>query len=105
MAKGQLDIELLGTSFAIQANESVEYLDSIYEYYKDMVKKVEETVGNQDPLKVAIISGILITDELKKERIRIAQMPTDERDKIEITMSTKRIIDKIDDIINNEDLD
>ena len=67
MSKGQLNIDVLGTSFAIQANETDEYLNQIYNHYLNVLDQVRQTSKVSDPLKLAILTGILVTDELYKE--------------------------------------
>jgi len=70
MAKGNLQIDLLGTSFAIQADEKPEYLNALYTHYKKTVTQIETTSSLNDSLKVAIIAGILLADELYKEKMK-----------------------------------
>lgn len=109
MDSGRLDINLLGTSFSIQANESDEYLKSIYSYFVDCVSQVESTVGqNLEPIKVAIVAGILLSDELKKERLFIQQLNADEQENYQIAARTKKLIEKLDNVENifkDENLD
>ncbi|MEL3908769.1 MAG: cell division protein ZapA [Treponemataceae bacterium] len=109
MDSGRLDINLLGTSFSIQANESDEYLKSIYSYFVDCVSQVESTVGqNLEPIKVAIVAGILLSDELKKERLFIQQLNADEQENYQIVARTKKLIEKLDNVENifkDENLD
>ena len=68
---GNLQIDILGTSFALQANEEDEYLNKIYEYYKSIVRQVDNDPKLKDPLKKAIISGIMICDELCKSKQKL----------------------------------
>jgi cell division protein ZapA (FtsZ GTPase activity inhibitor) len=70
MTKGCLQIDLLGASFAIQADEKPEYLNALYSHYKKTVNQIESTSGLGEPLKVAIIAGILLADELYKEKMK-----------------------------------
>ncbi len=70
MAKGSLQIDLLGASFAIQADEKPEYLQAIYDYYKKTINHIERTAGIKEPVKAAIMAGILISDELFKEKLK-----------------------------------
>ena len=58
MSKGQLNIDVLGTSFAIQANETDEYLSRIYNHYLNVLDQVKQTSKVSDPLKLAILTGI-----------------------------------------------
>jgi cell division protein ZapA (FtsZ GTPase activity inhibitor) len=75
MAKGNLQIDLLGTSFAIQADEKPEYLQALYSHYKKTVQQIESSSTIEDSLKIAIIAGILISDELYKEKMRQSNTP------------------------------
>ena len=70
MAKGNLQIDLLGASFAIQADEKPEYLEAIYSHYKRTVSRVEASAKLADPLKIAILAGILAADEYFKEKMK-----------------------------------
>jgi cell division protein ZapA len=57
-------IELLGTSFQIQSDESPEYIETILNHYRERVAEIEATVATADPLKKAILAALLVTDEL-----------------------------------------
>lgn len=99
MAKGCLQIDLLGTSFAIQADEKPEYLNALYNHYKKTITQIESTSGLSEPLKVAIIAGILLADELYKEKLKRSDTPSSidlaEAEKIALGM-----ISRIDQVIN-----
>lgn len=97
MAKGNLQIDLLGTSFAIQADEKNEYLNVLYNHIKKTISRVEATSGLEDPLKVAIITGILLSDELYKERMKrsdVGNLDLSEAEKLTLEM-----ISRIDQVI------
>jgi cell division protein ZapA len=66
-----LQIDTLGTSFVMQANEDEEYLNKLMDYYKKVVNQVEFDSKLKDPLKTAIIAGILICDELCKTKQKL----------------------------------
>ncbi len=68
--EGVLQIDVLGTSFALQTDETSQYLDVLYNHFRIMLKHVENVTGSTDSLKTAIVAGILITDELFKERMK-----------------------------------
>lgn len=67
---------MLGTSFAIQADENPEYLNALYTHYKKTISQIEATSGLSEPLKVAIIAGILLADELYKEKMKRSEQPS-----------------------------
>lgn len=106
MSKGQLNIDVLGTSFAIQADESSEYLNQIYNHYTTVIEQVKQNSFVTDPLRLAIIAGILVTDEFYKEQAKpIAKdreyIPAD-CDTSEIEESAKRMMEKIDTVLNEQ---
>ena len=67
---GALQIDLLGTSFAIQANEDDAYLKRLLNYYKRITDEIERNGNLKTPLQVSILSGIMLCDELYKEKSR-----------------------------------
>jgi cell division protein ZapA (FtsZ GTPase activity inhibitor) len=94
---GQLKIDVLGTSFTIQADENPIYLKSVLSYLQRKVNSVQSTVPVEDPLKIAILAGFELVDELFKERRRSgATMPSPDLDELEEI--TVRLIDKLNKI-------
>ena len=65
---GKLRIDVLGTAFTIQANEDNEYLEKLLGYYNRIIKDVQAIDSVKTPLQVAILSGIMLCDELYKEK-------------------------------------
>lgn len=97
--KGCLQIDMLGTSFTIQTDENSDYLHSLYTHYKNTVTQVEKNSGIADPLKLAIIAGILVSDELGKEKLRRQGQP-EQPDLAEAEKLTMRMISRIDQVID-----
>jgi cell division protein ZapA (FtsZ GTPase activity inhibitor) len=73
MAKTDLRIETLGTSFTIAADEDPAYLMDLLDRYRGMVEKTRQSTGLKDPLKTAILTGFLLCDELQKARKKEAE--------------------------------
>lgn len=65
---GKLQINLLDTSFTIQANEDEEYLNKLLGYYSRIVKDVSQIESVKTPLQTSILAGIMLCDELYKEK-------------------------------------
>ena len=65
---GLLQINVLGSSFAIQAKEDDEYLKKLLSYYKQIIAEIEKSDNLNDPKQTAILAGILLCDELYKEK-------------------------------------
>ena len=98
---GNLQIDLLGTSFSIQANESPDYLEKLLDSYTKVVNQVDKEAKIKDPLKVAIISGIMICDELckEKQKLQFTNQTINKQDLVEAEEIALRIIENIDKVI------
>lgn len=100
MAVETIRVELLGASFAIQTDESREYVESILAYLGTKFDKVGSSSRIDDPLKTAILAGVYLVDELFRERIEnsvSAGLAGNDRD--EISAVTERLIARIDDTL------
>ena len=71
---GILNIDILNTSFSIEAKEDDSYLQGLLEYYSKVVKEVRLMSPNTDEKKVAILAGIMICDELFKDRTKADEL-------------------------------
>lgn len=71
---GKLKIDLLGTSFSVSAKEDSEYLNRLLDYYRQITQTFEETGKIKDPLKISILSGIALVDELYSEKQKNAKL-------------------------------
>jgi cell division protein ZapA (FtsZ GTPase activity inhibitor) len=68
MPQSDLRISILGTSFSISANEDSAYLEELLNYFRQAINNTQKSTGLEDPLKIAILTGFLLCDELKKLR-------------------------------------
>lgn len=96
-----VQIDTLGISFTIQSNEDEAYLEKLINYYKRMVKQVETDSGLKDALKVSIISGIMLCDELCKERqkLQYTNQTINKQDLVEAEKITLKMIENINKVI------
>jgi cell division protein ZapA (FtsZ GTPase activity inhibitor) len=94
-------VELLGASFAIQTDESKEYVESLLAYLGSKIETVRSSSKVDDPLKVALLAGIYLVDELYRERLDASAADThkvtDERQDVDIAAVADRLIARIDD--------
>ena len=98
---GTLQIDILGTSFAIQAKEDSAYLENLLAYYKQVSQKIEKDTGLTDPIKQAILTGIMLCDELYKEKKKNSEFlgkPTND-DLFEAEKITLDMIEKISTVL------
>jgi cell division protein ZapA len=98
---GTLQLNILGTSFAIQAKEDSVYLQTLLDYYEDMVDQVSDTAKLKDSLKTAILAGIMITDELMKERKKNQNnlIKENQKELFEAEKLTLKMIETIDKVL------
>ena len=99
---GTLQIDVLGKSFAIKANEDSEYLNKLLGYYKRIVTEIEKTGSMSDPLQISILAGITLCDDLYKEKGRNAkfQNALEKNDAdIQADKITRELIAKIDEAL------
>ena len=99
-----IQINILGTSFALKAEEDLPYLEKIREYYKNVCDEIQKNDGIQDQKQTAVLAGILIADELFKEKQKSLesreaarqQEEFDPLEDLEADRLTKNMIEKID---------
>jgi cell division protein ZapA (FtsZ GTPase activity inhibitor) len=92
---GTLQINTLGTSFEIQAKEDDAYLKNLLSYFNQVSNQIEASTELRDPLKIAILSGIMICDELYKEKKKNAENIDKKEDLFEAERLTLQMIEKI----------
>ena len=92
---GTLQINTLGTSFEITAKEDDAYLKNLLSYFNQVSSQIEATTELKDTVKIAILSGIMICDELYKEKKKNADNIDKKEDLFEAERLTLQMIEKI----------
>ena len=93
MEKSSLHFKLLGTSFTIAADEDSLYLESLLSKYKNILENTKDATGVDDPLKLAILTGFLLCDEIEKMKHQ------NNREDQEAEQRTLNMIARIDEVI------
>lgn len=88
-------INLLGSSFTLKVDEEPEYFKRIITHIEKLFSDVEIDMNIKDPLRIALLSCILLSDDLLKERDKASQGPY-LKDADEIELITRKIISSID---------
>ena len=99
MEKRQLRIEVLGTSFVIQSDESAEHLNRLAAYVKTKIEEVKERYKFADPLTVSLLATLNIADELFKARDGRAPVPEPSFPAQEIEGVALRILNSMDEAL------
>jgi cell division protein ZapA (FtsZ GTPase activity inhibitor) len=93
MEKRQLRIEVLGTSFTIQSDESAEHMARLSSYVKSKIEEVKGRYTFADPLTIAVLAALNIADDMFKSREGKEPLGTGE----EISNVAERLLNRIDD--------
>ena len=65
---GQIQVNILGTSFKLQADEDTQVLTKLLDYYEKIVNKVSQVDSAKNNLQISIVAGLLLCEELFKEK-------------------------------------
>ena len=87
-------IELLGASFTLQSDEDPDYVADLVDFFRTKIDEIRTSVSTRDPLKLAILSALLVTDELFKERS--SKHVQTERDGEEMRRIAQELIAQLD---------
>ena len=102
MDKRQLRIDVLGSSFVIQSEESPEHLSHLSSFVKDRIEEVKNRYTFADPLTVAVLAALNIADDLFKARGG-REPPLSPAQSTEIENVTVRLISRIDEELRRDD--
>ena len=95
MEDNKLKIDVLGTSFVIKSNENRKYLESIVSFYKLKINEARTTLPTNDPLKLSILTGLNIVDELFKQKKNNPSM----NEYTEIKKITERMLNNLNEVL------
>lgn len=96
---GKLKIDVLGTSFSAQASEDDEYLKKLLSYYREITNTISSSTKLEDPLKISILAGITLVDELYKEKQKSIALSMDSGDGEKAEQIAKKMIEKISGVL------
>lgn len=103
---GKLHINILGTSFTIQADENDEYLNKLLRYYEKITDDVSKIPSVKSSLQNSILAGIMLCDELYKEKSKSLALKSsqtnnkqEDLDLEEIDSHTTNMIEKINKVL------
>jgi cell division protein ZapA len=98
MEKRQLRVDVLGTSFVIQSEESPEHLALLSSFVRDRIEEVKARYTFADPLTVAVLAALNIADDLFKARGGRETMAA-VKQASEIETVAERLISRIDEVL------
>ena len=93
MAKNCLEVHILGSTFTIQSEQDLEYLQKVIDYLNVKINEIRQGFSTHEPLKISLLASLNLVDELFKLK---NQDSFDKHDSSEIEQITKQLISKID---------
>ena len=94
-----LFINILGASFSITTGEDPEYLNEVLDQYRLAVANTQGISGMKDPLKVAILTGFLLCDEINKLKLQVEEEQVADEKLMNRTMNlVMSLVDKVNEI-------
>ena len=100
MAKSDLRIDVLGTSVSISTDEDPDYLSMLLGKYRRTIENVQRVSGIKDPLKTAVLTGFLLSDDLEKAGIAGRQQEqSSSEDSGEAERLTLGMISRLDEMV------
>jgi cell division protein ZapA (FtsZ GTPase activity inhibitor) len=69
-------INVLGTKFSITAGEDPAYLEEVLAQYRFAIANTQNISGMKDPLQIAIVTGLLLCDEINKMKLQAEKEQT-----------------------------
>lgn len=111
---GSLKIDVFNTSFTINASEDDAYLQKLLGYYKRIISQIEKSGSLSNPVQISALAGIMLCDELYKEKAKAQAISKNSNQKSESKKSkeeaendrkaeeiTKEMIEKINRALSN----
>ena len=91
-----LNIDILGKRFVITAGGDPEYLEDVLAQYRTAVATTQNISQIMEPLKVAIVTGFMLCDEINKMKQQIKEEKlNNEKELDRITRNMIACIDQV----------
>jgi len=90
-----LHINVLEAGFTITTDKDPRYLNEVLEQYKLAVSNTQGISGMKDPLKVAILTGFLLCDEINEQKMQAKKEQSDTEKALSRTQNLMRHLDRV----------
>jgi Cell division protein ZapA len=70
MSLNVFNVDLLGPTFTIQTDESLDYMQSLVMRLKERLGSLKDSTRVSDPLRLSVLLNITLMDELQRARER-----------------------------------
>ena len=77
MTEGRADVEILGQRLSVRGRGTPEYIHQLADYLNGRIQTVREQARVFDPLRLSLLAGLHVVDELYRCRETEAERETD----------------------------
>jgi cell division protein ZapA (FtsZ GTPase activity inhibitor) len=102
MGSEVVQVKILGTAFSIRSDQDPGYINEIIQYIRGKTEEIQKSTASGDPLRVAVLAGMLITDELFQERRRDPGAPGDTEASLQAVKLTAEIIERLENSLRED---
>jgi cell division protein ZapA (FtsZ GTPase activity inhibitor) len=74
MSETRADVEILGQRLTIRGQGSAEHIRSLADYLDGRIRSVREQARVYDPVRLSLLAGLHVADELFRSREREARL-------------------------------
>jgi cell division protein ZapA (FtsZ GTPase activity inhibitor) len=90
------NVDLVGPTFAIHTDESLDYMQSLVARLRDRLGSIKSSTKVSDPLKLTILLSVTLMDELVRERARGGEGKLETVREDELSAVAARLIASLD---------
>jgi cell division protein ZapA (FtsZ GTPase activity inhibitor) len=77
MTEGRADVEILGQRLSVRGRGTPEYIHELADYLNGRIQTVREQARVFDPLRLSLLAGLHVVDELYRCREATVERETD----------------------------
>ena len=90
-SEGRADVEILGQRLSVRGRGTPEYIHGLAEYFNGRIQSVRDQARVFDPLRLSLLAGLHVVDELHRCRATAAEHATDARLLARVDRLTERL--------------
>jgi cell division protein ZapA (FtsZ GTPase activity inhibitor) len=77
VSEGRADVEILGQRLSVRGRGTPEYIHELADYLNGRIQTVRDQARVFDPLRLSLLAGLHVVDELHRCRATVAERATD----------------------------
>ena len=91
MSEGRADVEILGQRLSVRGRGTPEYIHELAQYLNGLIESVRDQARVFDPLRLSLLAGLHVADELHRCRATEAERAPDTQLLARVDRLTERL--------------